>query len=264
MSLIASRRHRAGDLAAWATRERGDRIWAQLPRLARLVERAKAALRTFAAGGDFYVGTSWGKDSLVVVDLAREAGVSAPVVWFPAGPVENPDCALVRDAYLARHDVRYVEHEAADLVWRQDGTYLVHDGAQAAFVRASRSHGLRYASGVRAEESTTRRRRVAQWGECSPHTCAPIGHWRGEDVFAYLALRDLPVHPAYACSRGGSLQRSAIRVGTIGGAVGDGWGRHEWEERYYPEVVRVVRQLASVGGVGEKRHTLDRGGACSD
>jgi phosphoadenosine phosphosulfate reductase len=203
----------------------------------------------FLAAGPFYVGTSWGKDSLVVAHLVAELRLNVPVIWFPAGPVENPDCALVREAFLARHDVRYIEHEVSELAWKREGLFDVHDGAQAAFARASKRFGGRYASGVRAEESRARRMRMAHWGECSLNTCAPIGFWKIEDVYAYLASRELPVHPAYACTWGGQFPRETIRVSTIGGVNGNGGllggnGRREWEESYYPETVKIVKQLA--------------------
>lgn len=218
-----------------------------------MVLRAKRALTEFLAAGPFYVGTSWGKDSLVVAHLVHELGLDVPVIWFPAGAVENPDCALVRDTFLARHAVRYVEHEVAELAWKREGLFDVHDGAQSAFVRESRRFGGRYASGVRAEESRARRLRMAHWGECSPNTCAPIGHWKIDDVYAYLASRGLPVHPAYACTWGGQFPRNTIRVSTIGGVNGNGGllggnGRREWEESYYPETVKVVRELGAEAG----------------
>ena len=247
--LVSSPRHTPADLAHWAVLEEGDLAWAQLARLDRMVNRAKTALRSFRDTGPFYVGTSWGKDSLVVAHLVAELRLDVPVIWFPAGAVENPDCALVRDAFLAQHDMRYGEHEVADLVWRREGLHWVHDGAQAAFARASRAFGGRYASGVRGEESRARRLRMAHWDECSPNTCAPIGWWTIDDVFAYLAQHRLPVHPAYACSWAGQWSRESIRVSTIGGIKGNGGllggnGRREWEEAYYPETVALVRTLA--------------------
>jgi phosphoadenosine phosphosulfate reductase len=249
---MTSPRHTEADLAAWTIAERADLAWSSLARLRRMVDRAKAALVAFREGGPFYIGTSWGKDSLVVAHLAAELGLDVPVIWFPAGAVENPDCSLVRDTFLSRYRVRYIEHTVDELRWAREGLYLVHDGAQEAFAKESRKHGRRYASGVRAEESRARRLRMAHWGECSINTCAPIGHWQIQDVFAYLAMHDLPVHPAYACTWGGKWERRAIRVSTIGGTNGNGGllggnGRREWEESYYPEVMRVVREMSPSG-----------------
>jgi phosphoadenosine phosphosulfate reductase len=249
MGLIASRRHRPDDLEAWTMLARSDEAWGRLDRLDRLVDRALRALMAFRKAGQFYIGTSWGKDSMVVAHLAYRLRLDAKVIWFPAGQVENPDCVLVRDQFLARFDVDYIEHEVSELRWSQSGVHRVHDGAQAAFARESRRFGSRYASGIRGSESGSRKKRMIHWGECSQNTCAPIGHWALEDVYAYLARHDLPVHPAYACLWGGRLERRAIRVSTIGGTIGEERGRREWEERYYPETLRAALRLAATVGV---------------
>jgi phosphoadenosine phosphosulfate reductase len=193
--------------------------------------------------GVVYVGISWGKDSVVVAHLVHRLKLDVPAIFFPAGPVENPDCALVRDAFLARFDLDYREHEVSDLVWTVDGSEIVHDGAQAAFARTARAQGSRYASGVRGEESRARALRMRHWGESSPHTCAPIGFWTLADVYGYLAKHDLPIHPAYACTWGGRYPREAIRVSTIGGVMYGHHGRRQWEASYYPETLRTVREM---------------------
>jgi len=81
---------------------------------------------------------------------------------------------------------------------------------------------------------------MAVHGIATERTCAPIGRWSAEDVWAYLYARGLPVHPAYAMSMGGLLDRDRIRVGPLAGEraaawaeQGSGHGRLEWERRYY-------------------------------
>jgi phosphoadenosine phosphosulfate reductase len=250
--LIRSPRHTAADLAAWERLERYDRALATSPRLARLEERAIDVIRAFAAAGPCYAGVSWGKDSVVVAHLVLRADVGIPIAWFPAGRVENPDCALVRDAFLAMHPgIDYREIEAAgdmlpafapgdELVSGEAGAHVGHDGYQAEFERVSRLLGRRYISGVRAEESGIRKLRMRISGVAGRNTCRPIGWWKGEDVFAYLAKWDLPIHPAYAMSFGGALDRRTLRVSTIGGERGRRFGRREWEARYYPETLAVA------------------------
>ena len=78
---------------------------------------------------------------------------------------------------------------------------------------------------------------MARWGESTERTCAPLGGWTGADVFAYLHTHRLPVHPAYACSLGGVLDRDRIRVAALGGERGRGHGRAEWERRYYGDAM---------------------------
>lgn len=207
-----------------------------------LEERALSTLREFAAGGPFYVSVSWGKDSVVVAHLASRLDDPPPLYWFPAGVIENPDCVLVRDAFLARWPLTYQEIPAeltSDEWDRTDG----HDGAQGAFERMSRSAGLRRASGVRAEESGMRRLAMRWHGEATLTTCRPIGWWSAEHVFGYLARYDLPIHPAYAMTMGGTLDRGRVRVGTIGGRLGRSHGRAEWERAYYGrEIAEIARR----------------------
>lgn len=243
MGLIASPRHTAADMRVWATEARADLTRSRLSRMDGLEARAIASLRIFATGGDFYAGVSWGKDSVVLAHLLHRSGVRATVRFFHAGLVENPDCWPTRDAFLARFDIDYHEHECSELEWSQSGTDIVHDGGQADFVRVSRSFGVRYASGVRGDESGVRLLRMKRYGTNSPNTCAPLGYWKWPDVYAYIARHDLPLHPAYACLGGGLYPRDRIRVATIGGVNGGAGGRREWERQYYPETVRTVEAM---------------------
>lgn len=242
MALIPSHRHTRADIDHWRVCEARDRQYLARngERLDRLTVDAVREIERFSADGPCYVGVSWGKDSVVLAHLAHLSTVSVPVYWFPAGEVENPDCAAVRDTFLSLYAIDYYELKASDLVWANGE----HDGAQAAFVRVSRAVAPRYISGVRADESSVRELTMLRNGTASANTCRPIGWWTSEDVFAYLARHDLPVHPAYACSFAGTLDRGRIRVGTIGGKNGRGKGRAEWERRYYSEVVAAQMRTA--------------------
>lgn len=238
MSLIASPRHSREDVEHWKKMEAFDAVLARSDALTRKEEKALQAIRRFVQGGPCYVGVSWGKDSVVVAHLALRAGVG-PLAWFPAGIIENPDCAAIRDAFLRMFpDAQYIEIEASGPIVGPDITG--HDGAQREFEIASRSLGERYISGVRAEESQVRSLRMKRWGASTTNTCAPIGWWKGEEVFAYLHKYNLPVHPAYAMTFGGVLDRKRVRVGTIGGYRGTGRGRKEWERHYYGDVLEAL------------------------
>lgn len=240
--LIASPRHTDRDLENWRVNETTDRLYASTARMERLEKRALDALAAFAARpGAFYVGVSWGKDSVTVAHLAWRTGIRAPLAWFPAGRIENPDCHLVRDAFLARFPMEYREIEAAPT--GPIDSPFGHDGAQPEFERASAALAGRYVSGVRAAESGMRTLRMRKWGESSPKTCAPIGWWPTEFVFAYLAKYDLPIHPMYACTGGGLYDRQYLRVGTVGGQGGIEHGRREHERRYYPEMFRMNPEM---------------------
>ncbi len=194
-------------------------------RLDEITAAATAAIRDFVAAGPCYLGTSWGKDSVTVLHLARE--IAVPVVWVRVDGEESPDCPLVRDAFLARWPVEYHEIHATSGVGQGKRT------SSLGFEEAARRFGARHISGVRAEESTTRAITVARNGVASAGSCRPIARWSAIEVFAYASRHDLPIHPAYACTFGGTLDRGRVRVGALGGERGTGKGRREWEARYY-------------------------------
>lgn len=238
--LISSPRHTRADLDVWGRWERSDATYARSAAilLDGRVRRAREEIASFTADGPCYVGVSWGKDSVVVAHLAVNLGL--PIVWVRVEPIINPDCQAVRDAFLSKYpEMLYLEIEE----WcRQDATGWHATGTlERGFARAP---ARRYVSGIRAEESASRERRVNA-GLSTPQTCAPIGRWSSLDVFAYLYAHGLPVHPAYACSFGGTLDRGRIRVSSLGGQRGTGRGRAEWERRYYGDALRAIERARS-------------------
>lgn len=257
--LITSPRHTAKDLETWALLSEIDDVEAQRTDWPRLTAIALDEMEMFARRAPCYAGVSWGKDSVVVAHLAwrlrEERGVTIPLVAVRTQPIENPDCPAVRDAFLERfpmpltevevwctphHDV---EHETKGVAhewgWTAKGTL------EAGFAEACRRTGAdRHISGVRAAESGPRKLRMMRWGISTENTCAPIGWWKTPRVFAYLARFDLPIHPAYACSRGGLWERDRLRVSALGRTRGQGIGRLEWERTYYGAEMRAWERLA--------------------
>lgn len=236
MGLIASHRHTAEDLEVWRYRELADEPWSKTAVFRRRVEAARATLVEFTSGPPGYVGVSWGKDSVCVAHLAISVGCTWPLVWVCMRPVDNPDCPLVRDAFLERFGAMSYD----EIVMQYDPT--AKRTSFPGFAEAARRHGDRYVSGIRGAESATRRMSIATHGWSTERTCRPLAAWTAADVFAYLWLHDLPVHPAYAMSMGGLLEREHLRVGAVGGERGTGWGRREWEERYYRRELAELRR----------------------
>lgn len=255
--LIKSDRFLPGDMEAWEREERHDSLHAMRPALERRERQSIGALlRFFEHDTSGYLGVSWGKDSVAVAHLLWRSGLNIPVVWVKIDPLYNPDCELVRDKFLARFDIDYQE---IVVPWRDDqrecwralaasgsleslGFSPAESAASPGFLQARERFGARHVSGVRAQESTVRGFRMAKYGENSPNTCAPIGRWHHRDVFAYLHRHDLPVHPAYAMTFGGTLYRQRVRVDAFGG--GKGSHRTEWEGRYYADKIAEICRIA--------------------
>lgn len=216
--------------------EAGDHERAKSRDLAVKERYAVKALRRFLADpSECYVSSSWGKDSVVIAHLARRVEDTLPVVhgaWRQpyAEPrvgkcgtiydaAENPHNDDVRDDFLARWPMPYAEVECSQ-------TQPWHAPIKAEF-------GPRRITGIRAQESGTRTMSAAVHGVATGNVCRPILNWSADDVFAYLAKYDLPIHPSYAMSYGGRLDRTWLRVDLIGGGTGVDMGRREWERRYY-------------------------------
>lgn len=243
--LIPSERLQPGDLEAWERLARFDLAHARLRRFAAQVERSKAEIRAFAAER-CWVGVSWGKDSVCVAHLAYTVDPSIPLCWVRTPIWETPETFTVRDAFLAAHPgANYREFEDHELPIRRSArtgrAYAVVNDAET--WPPERVFGPRYIGGIRASESKTREIRVNS-GLTSLNTCAPIGRWSDQDVFSYLALHGLPIHPAYAMSCGGQLERGRLRVSPIGDERGAGMGRREWETRYYGDIVHQLEMTA--------------------
>jgi phosphoadenosine phosphosulfate reductase len=228
--LIASPRHTAEDLRVWERLKAFDERLARSPLMGRRIDSATAAIRDFAARGPCYLGVSWGKDSVATAGLAMLAGLAIPIVWVRAGAEDNPDCELVRDAFLSRFSSARYEEINVTIDTASDRIRAAH---KAGFKRAGELFGERHISGVRSDESAQRTLSAKVHGIATELSCRPILRWSGVDVYAYLHREGLPVHPAYACTMGGQLDRIRVRVAGLGGPRGTGYGRREWEWTYY-------------------------------
>lgn len=246
--LIRVPQHTERDLEAWRLESQGDPVVARSARHARRVDEAIAAIQTFAAE-PCYASTSWGKDSTVVAHLIATHVPHAPLVWVRREPVDQPYCDLVAEAFAQKvpsaqlHTIEvhcaYVQApgDTAPRWWALDPEsslpIFTARPKQVGFSRAAKRFGERYVSGVRADESSVRALGIRRRGLSTKSTCAPLGRWTADDVFAYLHRHNLPIHPSYAMNMGGMLSRARIRVGSLVGRHGQGFGRAEWERRYY-------------------------------
>lgn len=246
MPLIPSPRLSGADRAWWERMEHYDDALSQDPALGRLEAQGRAAVAEFAAAGnDWSVSTSWGKDSVVAAHIALLEVPDARLVWARARHVETPECEDVRDAFLAAHPrARYEEVEYEFRVPLRG-----EPGFETAAPQDALGESLsgRYVSGVRAEESRIRRMSIGHRGLVTRNTCRPIGRWDAMHVFAYLHREDLPVHPAYAMTVGGRHDRRWLRVHPLCCAPPPmsavyGTDSAEWEDQYYGDVIRAARE----------------------
>lgn len=248
--LIDSPRLTARDRAAWARLEHYDDALARDPRLDVLERQGRAAVKEFAAVGDFYVSVSWGKDSVCAAAVALKEVPDARLVWVRSRHFEMPECDAVRDAFLAAHPAARYEEIAVEMrnPKRGEPGYDARHADPHADHQDVLKENLtgRYVSGLRAEESRMRRTSIGHRGLVTPNTCRPIGRWDATNVFAYLHREQLPVHPAYAMSAGGHYDRRWLRVHPLGSAPPPRSAVHggdpaAWEDLYFADVLAAAR-----------------------
>ena len=205
-------------------------------RLDRLTETARQVIEDFTAAGPCYLSCSWGKDSVLILHLlvTSPAAARVPTVYVThdaasADRAENPDCAEVREAFFAQFGPLPGGYQ--ELTGRVAGrrSTLAQDMGTS-----------RRITGLRAAESDQREMSRRRHGAATGESCRPIIAWTDQELWAYTARHDLPVHPAYAMTYGGQLDRSRLRVHSFGGQQG-GLRRWQWEDDYYGDITKSLR-----------------------
>ncbi len=249
--LISSHRHTKDDLVYWKWLAESDMLRRSDVGFLKQHTAAMNAILSFVIRDRCYCSVSWGKDSVVVAHLLWCIRRDIPLVYIRPHPNYNPDCVAVRDAFLSRFPMPYIERNPD---YTQDDSSFDRE-----WKLVERDLGTsRRMTGIRAAESGGRRIRMRTWGVESPNTLAPIGWWSTADVFTYLATHDLPIHPAYAMLGGGRWDREQLRVDEIGvvdssgqfrerrGERGGMFGAGEWEREYYGDVLRRLEAKKAV------------------
>lgn len=244
----AERAVNAGDLARY-----------RLPGMKRQVGRALDVIEAALARGRVGVSFSGGKDSTVLLALARTLDADVPAGWFDSG-CEYPETeAFVReigaDVLLPQRPL--LEMLRAGGYWGYRGpdadpdlkfdfrAFLVNEPSRQFVVRRGLST---VAIGLRAEESAGRRMLAKARGRLHAvrsQDCwqaYPLMDWRGEDVWAFLAGRGLPYNPVYDRMAQAGVPREEWRVSTLLGEAGVSLGRLARLRALYPP---LYRQLAA-------------------
>lgn len=246
MALIDSSRLTVADREAWARYEHYDDVLSRDPKLDRLAEQGRAAIREWAATGPGVATTSWGKDSTVMAHLVATSGVDVPLVWVRSDPFETPECEQVRDVFLAAHPGQRYEERPVVLrsPKRGEAGHEAHasDPDRRSQDVLAEAVPERYVSGVRAQESRMRAMSIAHRGMVTARTCRPLARWSAEQVFAFLHREDLPVHPVYGMTVGGHHDRRWLRVHPLcslapARSAVRGLDMAGWEDTYYADVI---------------------------
>ncbi len=229
MMLIAYDRHTSEDLQIWRELHSADVVHGTT--LDDKIRRSVDAIREFATS-PCCCSVSFGKDSIVLLDLCMRASPQVPVRWVRWLASDNPDslgvCTESRERW-PEASIEWIEAPDDD-----------HDDGRAGFRMLEKRHSRRL-TGIRQDESSSRRVSAAVHGVATEKSCRPLLYWTSSDVFGYAARYDLPLHPVYAMSGGGRWSREYLRVDSLGGNRGRAIGRAEWEQEYYGDILNRMK-----------------------
>lgn len=205
-----------------------DILRARLPSFRRKVQRAKDVLRRAAEIGQVGVSFSGGKDSTVVLHLARETlGPDVPAAFFDSGAELSSTRELVehygvttihpRLTYqeIARYTGKWGYADPVDLGCPFNYGMVMIDEPSETFVVRYRLRVV--AMGLRMEESSGRAWNFRARGELYQRPnrtwyAQPIATWSVDDVWAYIASRGLRYNRAYDAMTALGIPRYEQRV----------------------------------------------------
>ena len=196
----------------------------------RSLDSAKRIFDRGIARGRMVVSTSWGKDSVVMGDIALSLGIKD--FLHLESPYELPGNEQVISHFATLADVTILPAEKTIeeyVSWYQD-IGLAHCRTKAAHskvvqqIKKSRGtqwcldHGYEVqALGMRAKEHGGREDMIKALGAViqSKRTglwrCMPIAYWSNEDVWAHIAANDLPYNRRIYDAETHGLTRYTIR-----------------------------------------------------
>ena len=229
---------------------------------------------------DGYVALSGGKDSLVVLDFARQVDPNVPVVFFDSG-LEFPETytyladlqqtwqlnlelipattpllnILITDGSWDHHALEYRTpslHQAL-IAEPSASAHISHGPGELWGVRASESRGRRIAYNIAlsAETCTCCHDAVAHRAhhggiirrENGTVAFSPIWDWTDPQVWSHIACRHLPVNPVYDRLRSMGVPQNDLRISHILDADHLDHGRAVWLKYGWPDLYERLRQL---------------------
>lgn len=201
--------------------------------------RVNETLRMVASRPDFAVAVSWGKDSTTLLTLAAAVvpDIAAINIRYPNPHERIPDIDRVRDAVLARPEMRHVRYVEVEC----PGEWEMYERVGRGFVApstkeeraavawwkreldAAAARGLSIVGasgtllGLRKEESFAREMNIKTRGLLYTRRDGatiglPLGRWTGRDIWAWIATMMLPYLRIYDTARNG---RERARSGFV-------------------------------------------------
>lgn len=234
--------------------------WARSDAYAESLQYTRAAIRLVSLRpGPVAVAVSWGKDSVVLADIAIELLGDRAILVNLKSPYAIPGWEVVRDHFAARArvvelgDGRSVEDVIAVLrdiglgVDRDPGDRRQGSRHKATTIHAwCRDAGV-YVNllGMRAEENPGKRGRFLRetggvyWrGDITVSN--PLAWWSGTDIWAHITARGLPYNAAIYDRQTHGYTRETLR--NAGWLTTIGRARVAWLRQHHPALYRRLEE----------------------
>lgn len=224
-------------------------VHARLAAFRRRVDQARAEIARALRYGRTVVSTSWGKDSIVASDLARSVGVQDLLHLASPYELDTEPVAAWWAERMTVHTLPPPRDLQATIAWlhliglgyeREGGRRRVTHRAKSDRAGAwCRAHGVQVqVLGLRADERGGRAWRLARSGSLYQRgdglwICAPLAHWSARDVWAYIAINDLPYPALYDKETHGYTRETLRNTGWLTTIDADR-GRLAWLKQHYP------------------------------
>ena len=250
--------------------------YAHTPTHRRRVEAAERGLDAFLDRSNApIVAFSGGKDSTVILDLARQRIPSLPALYADESPFVLPETRAYVDGIprlvrLAVTKVLFSVQGRTSYQWPHLDRYLPpdthwYDGrslprGRARSIQWCVEHGYDgQIVGLRASENARRRMLLGRVGECHTtrdgrHCAYPLAQWSTRDVWAYIVARGLPYNAAYDVMRAHDVPEPRQRIGPCCDARAIRGGAVEVLRQLWPEtwsaIVRAYPDMALMAVIG--------------
>lgn len=252
-------------MTRWNDYRPEDYLHARLPLFKRRIDAAKAvALDWLRQCSRHYVACSGGKDSTAMLHLvAQVAGGPVDVMFHDSG-VEWPgareaidrlnEMGLIKELHVVRPSADVLElkrRQASGEISAAQKDKLALFNPINDFVRLKGYRGV--ALGLRKGESAGRLMNRATRGLAYTRNdgimvCTPLGDWEWQDIYAYIALHALPLHPIYSAPLNGLEHRGRIRLSWWASTDNHRHGEIWWVKKNFPEIYQ--RLSAAIPEVG--------------